>query len=333
MDAPRFALCLLPEHIEQCGPLARQAEKAGFDMLGFVDSQNIARDVYVALAVAALNTSTIRLGPTVTNPLTRHIVVTANAMASIDELSGGRAFIGFGSADSTAFTLSMRPARLAVMEQGVRDLQTITAGGVVERDGQRLWVKGARRKVPVYLAADGPRGRQVAGRVADGALLGSGISPDEVRRCLGDLAEGARAAGRRVEDLDVWWLVKANVADTRTQAVDEIKMALAASANRAFRFVGDGVPEHLKSQIAGLQRDYDPHRHESLEAAGNGRLIDQPALTEYLAERFAFAGTPDDCAKQVQRAVAAGARNFLLTGITPDPRRFVERWATEVKRR
>lgn len=330
MDAPRFALCLLPEHIEQCGPLARQAEKAGFDMLGFVDSQNIARDVYVSLAVAALNTSTIRLGPTVTNPLTRHIVVTANAIASIDELSGGRAFIGFGSADSAAFTLSMRPARLAVMEQGVSDLQTITAGGVVERDGQRLWVKGACRKVPVYLAADGPRTRQLAGRIADGALLGSGITPDEIRRCLDDLAVGARAAGRRLEDLDVWWLVKANVADVRVRAVEEIKMALAASANRAFRVVADSVPPHLADAIAGLQRRYDPHRHESLAADGNGRLLDHAELTDYLAARFAFAGTPDDCAAQVQGAVAAGAAQFLLTGITPDPRRFVERWATEV---
>ena len=333
MASARFALCLLPEHAEQCGPLARQAEQAGFDMLGFVDSQNIARDVYVALSVAALNTTTIRLGPTVTNPLTRHIVVTANAITSVDELSGGRAFIGFGSADSAAFTLSMRPARLALMEQSVRDLQTLTAGGVVEREGQRLWVKGARRRVPVYLAADGPRTRQLAGRIADGVLLGSGISADEVRRCLRDLGDGACAAGRRLEDLDVWWLVKANVEDSRGRAVDEIRMALAASANRAFRFVADGVPAPLRGAIADLKRRYDPHRHESLEAAGNGRLLDHPELTDYLADRFAFAGTPDDCAAQVERAVAAGATQFLLTGITPDPRRFVERWATEVKRR
>ena len=326
----RFGLCLLPEHIGDCAPLARQAEAAGFELLGFVDSQNIACDVHVALAAAAQHTRTLRLGPTVTNPLTRHVVVTANAMASIDELSGGRAFIGLGSADSAAFTLAMRPAKLAVMEQSVRDLQTLTAGGVVERDGQRLWVKTARRRVPVYLAADGPRMRQLAGRIADGALLASGISPDEVARCLDDLASGAKAAGRRLEDLDVWWLVKTNVADTRERAVDEIKMALAASANRAFRFVTDGVPAHLASAIVELQRRYDPHRHESLAADGNGRLLEGPELTGFLAERFAFAGTPDDCAAQVERAVAAGATQLLLTGITPDPRRFVERWAMEV---
>lgn len=330
---PRFGLCLLPEHIGDCGPMARQAEAAGFEMLGFVDSQNIACDVHVALTAAALDTRTIRLGPTVTNPLTRHIVVTANAMTSIDALSGGRAFIGLGSADSAAFTLAMRPARLTVLEQSVRDLQALTAGGVIERDGQRLWVKTARRRVPVYLAADGPRTRQLAGRVADGVLLASGISPDEVARCLADLATGAKAGGRRPEDLDVWWLVKANVADSRERAVDEIKMALAASANRAFRFVRAGVPTYLEPAIAELQRRYDPHRHESVAADGNGRLLQRPELTDFLAERFAFAGTPDDCAAQVQRAVAAGATQFLLTGITPDPRRFVERWATEVTRR
>ena len=327
---PRFGLCLLPEHIGDCAPLARQAEAAGFELLGFVDSQNIACDVHVALTVAALSTTTIRLGPTVTNPLTRHIVVTANALASVDELSGGRAFVGLGSADSAAFTLAMRPAPLAAMEQGVRDLQTLTAGGVVGRDGQRLWVKTARRRVPVYLAADGPRTRQLAGRIADGAILGSGISPEEVARCLDDLATGAKAARRRLEDLDVWWLVKANIADTREQAVDELAMALAASANRAFRVVRDTVPAHLAPAIAELQRRYDPHLHESLAPEGNGRLLERPELTDYLAERFAVAGTPEDCATQVERAVAAGATQLLLTGITPDPRRFVGRWATEV---
>jgi alkanesulfonate monooxygenase SsuD/methylene tetrahydromethanopterin reductase-like flavin-dependent oxidoreductase (luciferase family) len=63
---------------------------------------------------------------------------------------------------------------------------------------------------------------------------------------------------------------------------------------------------------------------------GNGHLTDRWGLTEYLAERFAIAGTPDDCAAQVRRAVAAGAGRLLLTGITPDPHRFIERWATEV---
>jgi alkanesulfonate monooxygenase SsuD/methylene tetrahydromethanopterin reductase-like flavin-dependent oxidoreductase (luciferase family) len=182
--------------------------------------------------------------------------------------------------------------------------------------------------VPLYLGADGPRARALAGRIADGAFIGSGFTADEVAACRADLAAGARAAGRAPEDLDVWWLVKANVDDSRERAVEGIKMALAASGNRAFRHVAP--PAHLRAAVEGLQREYDPHRHEAVGPGGNGRLADRWGLTDYLAERFAIAGTPDDCAAQVRRAVRAGADRLLLTGITPDPHRFIERWATEV---
>jgi 5,10-methylenetetrahydromethanopterin reductase len=328
LTAPRFALVLLVDHIEACAELAPLAERAGFEMLGIVDSQNIACDVYVSLAVAARTTSAIRLGPAVTNPLTRHVVVAANAIATVDRLSGGRAFLGLGSGDSAAFTLALRPARLQDLERTARDLQALTAGETVERDGRRWWVKGAARRVPFYLGADGPRARRLAGRVADGVFIGSGFTAEEVRACRADLAAGAGEAGRQAEALDVWWLVKANVDDARDRAIDDIKMALAASGNRAFRHVAP--PAHLRAGIEGLQREYDPHRHEAVGPAGNGRLTDRWGLTEYLAERFAIAGTPDDCVAQVRRAVEAGADRLLLTGITPDPRRFIERWATEV---
>ena len=66
------------------------AEEAGFDMLGIIDTQNLARDPYPAMTIAALNTNRVRIGPSVTNTFTRHPSVTANAMATIDEISGGQ---------------------------------------------------------------------------------------------------------------------------------------------------------------------------------------------------------------------------------------------------
>jgi alkanesulfonate monooxygenase SsuD/methylene tetrahydromethanopterin reductase-like flavin-dependent oxidoreductase (luciferase family) len=53
-------------------------------------------------------------------------------------------------------------------------------------------------------------------------------------------------------------------------------------------------------------------------------------LTEFLVDRFASAGTPDDCVAQIRRAMTAGARQFMITGIVPDPRVFVRRWMREV---
>jgi 5,10-methylenetetrahydromethanopterin reductase len=326
--APRFALVLLVERAEDCGQLATEAERGGFEMLGIVDSQSVSADVHVCLTAAALATARIRLGPAVTNPVTRHPVVTANAMASLDRLAPGRVFLGLGAGDSAVFTLGLRPAPLGSLEQSARDLQTLMAGGTVERAGQRVRIKNGARPIPLYLAADGPRARQLAGRVADGVFVGSGFTPAEVARSREDVAAGARATGRAPETLDIWWLVKANVAASRAAAIDEIKGTLVSSGNRVFRAVA--APEPFREAIAGLQRGYNPLEHAALGAAGNARLSGDADLTAYLAERFAIAGTPDDCADQVRRAVAAGADKLLLTAITPDPQQFIRRWASEV---
>jgi alkanesulfonate monooxygenase SsuD/methylene tetrahydromethanopterin reductase-like flavin-dependent oxidoreductase (luciferase family) len=108
-------------------------------------------------------------------------------------------------------------------------------------------------------------------------------------------------------------------------------MALAASANHAFRFTleGKGVPPDLHEKIKALQREYNAHQHE-VPGAANAALPDRWDLTDFLADRFAIAGTPDDCVAQVSRAMAAGARQFMITGFVPDPRAFMRRWAREV---
>jgi len=187
------------------------------------------------------------------------------------------------------------------------------------------------RRVPVYLAAEGPKTLELAGRVADGVIVGTGLTPEVIRLSLDAIARGARAAGRTLDDLDVWWFAKTNVADSRDAAIAPITMALAASANHAFRFTldGKGVPVDLHERIRGLQREYDAHHHE-VAGAGNAGLTDRWGLTDYLADRFAVAGSPDDCVAQLRRAMAAGARQFMITSFVPDRRVFVRRWMSDV---
>jgi 5,10-methylenetetrahydromethanopterin reductase len=332
--APRFGIVLLPESLAGFGALCREAEAQGFDWLGVADSQSVFRELYVSLTLAALETSHVRLGPLVTNPLTRHPVVTASAIASVDEISGGRAVLGLGSGDSAISTIGTPPATVAGLEDAVATLGRLTAGEVIERGGRRWQVHRAARRVPVYLAAEGPRTLELAGRVADGVIVGLGLTPDVIRLSLAAIERGAKAAGRSLADLDVWWFAKTNVADTRDAAIDPIKMALAASANHGFRFTleGKGVPPDLHERIRGLQRDYNAHHHE-IPDAGNAVLTDRWGLTDYLTDRFGIAGTPADCVAQIRRAMAAGAHQFVITGFVADPRAFMRRWMREVAAR
>lgn len=329
--AVRWGVVLLPGSLAGFGELCREVEDAGFDWLGVADSQSVFRELYVALTVAALNTSRVRLGPLVTNPLTRHLVVTASAISSIDELSAGRAVLGVGSGDSAITTIGGPPATLAGLEDAVVTLGRLTTGVPIDRDGRRWLVRRSARRVPIYLAAEGPRTLELAGRVADGVIVGLGLTPEVIRLSLAAIERGARAAGRALDDIDVWWFAKTNVADTRPAAVEPIKMALAASANHAFRFTleGKGVPADLHEKIRALQRRYDAHQHE-IDGAANADLTDRWGLTEFLLDRFAFAGTRDDCVAQIRRTMGAGARQFVITGIVPDPRAFARRWMREV---
>jgi len=326
----RFGIVLLPGTLAGWGDLCRAAEDSGFEWLGVADSQSVFRELYVCLTVAALSTRRIRIGPLVTNPQTRHLVVTASAISSVDELSGGRAALGLGSGDSALYTVGAPPASLAGLEDAILALGRLTGGQAVDR-GARWQLRRGGRRVPIYLAAEGPRTLELAGRVADGVVVGMGLTPEVIRLSLDAIERGARAVGRALADVDVWWFAKGSVADTRRAAIEPIAMALAASANHAFRFTleGKGVPPQLRQKIQRLQREYDSHQHE-IAGAANAGLAERWGLTEFLVDRFAIAGTPQECAAQIRRAEAAGAHQFLVTSFLPDPRAFMGRFMREV---
>ena len=239
--------------------------------------------------------------------------------------------LGLGSGDSAIYTLGAPPATVAGLEDAVVTLGRLTSGALVERGDRKWQVRRSTRRVPIYLAAEGPRTLELAGRVADGVIVGLGLTPEVIRVSLAAIERGARVAGRTLEDLDIWWFAKTNVADTREGAVAPIKMALAASANHAFRFTleGKAVPPDLRERIRGLQKEYDAHQHE-IAGAANADLTERWGLTEFLRDRFGIAGTPDDCVAQVRRAMAAGARQFIITAFVPDVRVLMRRFMREV---
>ena len=191
---------------------AERAEAAGWDGMAVVDSQNLAGDSYVALAIAAGATEHLGLGTGVTNPVTRHPAVTASAIASVQRASGGRAVLGIGRGDSSLAHLGRAPARVAAFERYLETLQAYLRGEGVAFEAldfheqaapalhalgladapaasQLLWL-GDDPKVPVEVAATGSQVIAAAARHADRVLLAVGADPDR----LGWGIERARAA-------------------------------------------------------------------------------------------------------------------------------------------
>ena len=124
------------------------ADGFGFDALGYGDSQNLWGDLYVALTLAAEHTERARIGPMVTNPMTRHPAVAAGGMASVQQVSGGRAFFGVGTGDSALRNIGTRAATVDELEDYCRTFKTLCAGGEAEWNGRRMSMKWTPNPCP-----------------------------------------------------------------------------------------------------------------------------------------------------------------------------------------
>src|SRR5881628_1287573 len=199
--------------------LIQDIEAAGFDGAGILDSQVISRDSFVTLGQAATHTSRLTLFPAVTNPFTRHASVLAGAIQTVEELAPGRVKFVIGTGYTSASTIGRRPAALADMRACIATVRGLLAGESVDFDGTpgRLGY-AAKRRIPLIMAASGPKAIELAGEIADGVLLLVGFNRGIVEKALEHLERGAKRSGRRLEDLEVTWAVRVGVATTTAEA-------------------------------------------------------------------------------------------------------------------
>jgi len=232
----RFGALFPQNSVSEWVRWVEMAEDAGFDLVGAPDSQSIYREMYVTCAVAATRTKRVRLGPVVTNPLTRHPAVQASAIATVDEVSGGRAIVAIGTGHSATDMVGVPPARLAVLKEYVLAMKELFARKETQYQGRTVRLNWPSRPVPVYIAGGGPKILRLAGEIADGVIVGSGLLPGVVRDALAQIRQGATEAGRAPASVDVWWLARCCVADRREDALREVRATLATSGKDIFRF-------------------------------------------------------------------------------------------------
>ncbi len=328
----KFGVTIVPHDLKETAVSAKLAEDLGFDYIGIPDSQSLWRELYLSLSVVANATSRVRIGPTVTNALTRHPAVAASAIATLNEISDGRAFLGIGSGDSAILNLGLRPAKLAELHEYVQAVRTILSGQSFDYKGRSIHVQWSENPVPIVMSAEGPKTLALAGGIADAVIVHSGLSPDILADTIEQIREGERAAGRPEGSAEVWAFAKCNIADRREDAIDEIKMALVASGHHAFRFTLEGkhVPEELQEAVMALQGEYVPAEHEQLGETRNAALSDELGLTDFLADRFAVAGTADECLAKVRTIQDAGVDNLLILAISSESDSIIRRFGEEV---
>lgn len=175
----RASVNLIPEApVGRMVELGRLAESLGYDRCWVYDEGLATRDVYVTMTAIAAATTTIRLGPGITNPYTRHPATTAAAIASLDEMSGGRAFLGLGAGGSlTLGPLGIERSKpLANVRDTLVACRSLLSGEPVTMTAERFELHGAtlcfgRPDLEIWVAGRGPKMLAMGAELADGVML------------------------------------------------------------------------------------------------------------------------------------------------------------------
>jgi 5,10-methylenetetrahydromethanopterin reductase len=312
---------------------ATRAEAAGWDGLQVVDSQNLSGDAYVALAMAATVTEHIGLAPGVTNSVTRNAAVTAAAIASVDRVSGGRAVLGIGRGDSALAHLGRAPGRVAHFERYIQHVQTYLRGESVPFDEVDIpqtiapsmselemadapadsrigWLSGST-KVPVEVAASGPRVIGLAARHADRVVLALGADPKRLRWGI-DVAKKARAeAGLDPDDITFGAYIQCA---THPDAATARELVRGGSTTFARFSIMQGttagpLDAEQKKVLEDVRENYDMKAHT------HGDSRQAAALTEQFLDRFAVIGSPQTCVERLQEIIDLGITRIIITSV------------------
>lgn len=311
------------------------AEATGFDLLTCGDSQSLWAECFSLMTFAAEQTRRPDLAITVSNPATRHPAVIASACASVQQLAGGRFRYGLASGDSALRNIGVPPASLAEIERTTRAVQTMTAGGTYDDRGRALalhWLPEPT-PVPVWIAAEGPKTQRLAGRVADGVVLSNCLTRERLAIAMENLAAGAREAGRRVEEIEVWHMCNLIFAPSEREGIDAIRSVLAGTANHVFRFTleGKGLPPELEERMRGMMREYQSRFHAHPGAANpNEALLDKWGLRDYLARQGTIAGPAEHCVERLHEVAGHGVRNLIVSQFIADPYAWMKTFGERV---
>lgn len=308
----------------QTAALAREMQSAGLAAIGPCDSPMVARDVHIACAAAALNTSTTRIITCVTNPVTRHPSVMACAFASLYEMAPGRIACGIATGDSAVWGVGLRPSKLAELRDYILALKAILNGQPAEWQGARFAENWGRFKpfhLPVLVACSGPRTIRMASQVADGLILAVGVADEDLRWARTEIAAGCAEIGRDPSTLEVWYFAEVTFAQSRAVAARNT-LGLFTHWLTLGGTRGKRIPDAYLEPLKGLSKDTQD-LETTYGSESRGRLMVERAkrlgLYDWLVSRSpCLWGTPEEVAARLMELKDRGIANCMLYPDNPE---------------
>ncbi|MFQ5914495.1 MAG: LLM class flavin-dependent oxidoreductase [Nitrospinota bacterium] len=300
--------------------VCEEVEGFGFDRLWMADSQGIWPDPYALLGRLAEMTTGIGLGVGVSNPRTRHPAVLARASVTLTHLAGERFVLGIGAGNTAFLHLGFPPAGVELCGEAVGCIRSLIRGEDGTFGGARVpaFHNYEPVNVPVYLAANGPKMLSLAGEIADGAIVSSGISPEILNWVQAQIDQGLKRSGRGRGDFRLIAFVGCAVSEDRQRARGEILSWVARRLSMPLPEEVSGIPK--ADRLRALEA-YSYTEHYRVRVS-HGGVVD--SIPDEWVDRFGIAGAPQESAERLASLSSLGVDAVFILPITEDSHAFLK---------
>ena len=313
----KFSYVMLPDYpLTESLASIRKADELGFHAVYAAD-ETWHKDLWLLFAAAAADTSQIRMGPSVSGVVLREPTLIAQAAATLDELTNGRAEVVLSSGNFgllAQYGIDWAKTKpLSRVKEGVEVIRTLLDDGVITHEGEFFnytglftFARPVQDRLPVKMGAmRGPKSFQVSAEFSDGCHHALSYTREAYDYMVEHCTIGAERAGKNVQDLDLGAWIVFSVAEDSAVAKDAARsmVGLYASSMPHEQLRRNGVePEEVAPIIAAI---------------GAGDMAKGIELTSPdLAERLSVAGTPEECVEKMQSQIAAAGVNHMILAIT-----------------
>ena len=294
----KFGIEFVPQiPLDELVRLVKIAEDVGFEYAWITDHYNN-KNVYETLALIASETETIKMGPGVTNPYVRSPAISASAIATIDEISNGRATFGIGPGDKATFdALGIAWDKpVSTIKAAIADINTLLAGEKTEAGAALGGAKKVQDAIPIYMGAQGPKMLETAGEIADGVLINAS-NPKDYEAAMPMIKKGI---GDQAEDFDVAAYTATSIGTDSEAAKNAAKIVVA--------FIAAGSPPPVIERH-GLPEGFNTQMGEFLAQGNFGGAIG--AVTEEALDAFSVCGTPDEFIPKIEALADMGVTQYV----------------------
>ncbi|AGP54269.1 TIGR03842 family LLM class F420-dependent oxidoreductase [Streptomyces rapamycinicus] len=309
--------------------LMRRAERNGFGYGWTFDSAVLWQEPFVIYSQILARTERLIVGPMVTNPGTRTWEVTASTFATLNEMYGNRTVCGIGRGDSALRVAGRRPNTLARLEDAIDAIRDLAEGREAVVDGSPMripWIEDSR--LPVWMAAYGPKALALAGRKADGFILQL-ADPFLTEWMVKAVRSAAAEAGRDPDAVTICVAAPAYVGDDLDHAREQCRWFGGMVGNHVADLVGrygehsGAVPESLTAYIKERQ-GYDYAHHGR---AGNP---DTAFVPDEIVDRFCLLGPAEAHIEKLERLRELGVGQFAVYAMHDAKERTLDAYGERV---